>query len=63
MSTPMALMGMEPVEVDQEPVTSPASWDWQPDVTDLERLSEVTNATRQTSRKTNSTSTDYGEGQ
>jgi hypothetical protein len=63
MATPMALMGMEPVEVEQESVTSPVSWDWQPDVIDLERLTEATTATRQTSRKTNSKQTDYGEGQ
>ena len=63
MSTPMALMGMEPVEVTDGEVTAPSTWTWTPDVVDPGRLARTVKVTRQTSRKTNTSHTDYGEGQ
>ena len=62
MPTPMAVLGMQPMEETQERITDPNQWTWKPQVTDLGRLLDATRASSSTSRKTGSQQTDYGEG-
>ena len=62
MSTPMALLEMEPVEVQKDEGTDLAEWTWEPKVKDRHRLADAARMSNQTSRKTGSVQTDYGEG-
>jgi hypothetical protein len=57
----MALLEMEPVETD-EATDEPAEWTWKPEIKDPAKLADALRMSSQTSRKTSSTQTDYGEG-
>lgn len=62
MTTPMAVRGMEPMEVEEKEVSDPKTWTWRPKVENWGRLVESVRLSNQTSRMTNSKQTDYGEG-
>lgn len=61
MSTPMAVLGMAPVEVSSEQKTDPQSWSWKPQVQDLDRLTDAVKASNNTSKDTYSSQVDHGE--
>ena len=62
MSTPMAVLEMEPVEVDKEETTDPADWAWTPKLKDGNGLIDAMKMSQQSSMKTGSQKTDFGEG-
>lgn len=62
MTTPMAVRGMERMEVEEKEVADPVTWSWRPKVKNWGRLVESVRLSSQTSRQTNSKMTDYGEG-
>ena len=62
MSTPMAVLGMVPVEVSSEQKTNPNTWQWKPQVKDESRLKEATMSSDNTSRNTFTSQVDHGEG-
>ena len=61
MNTPMAVLEMEPVEVDKEESTDPADWTWEPTVKDRDGLHNAMRMSQQTSRATTSKQMDHGE--
>ena len=46
----------------QKTLGSVKNWNWVPNVCDLKKVERVFEATMQTSRQTNSSQTDHGEG-
>jgi len=64
MTTPMAVLGMEPAEVDkeeQEGRIEMAEWTWTPQVKDADRLADALRAGSTTTRNTFKTQLDHGE--
>ncbi len=62
MTTPMAVLGMVPVEVQNDQKTDPRDWTWKPQVQDWDRLTEAVKASNNTSKNTFSSQLDHGEG-
>jgi hypothetical protein len=61
MTTPMAVLGMEPVEVDTDEQTDPTKWTWEPKVKDADRLADALKASSNTTKNTYKTQLDHGE--
>lgn len=61
MSTPMAVLGMAPIEVTTDEKTDPQSWSWKPEVQDWDRLTESVKASSNTSKQTIKGQMDHGE--
>ena len=62
MKTPMAVLGMVPVEGTKEEKTDPTTWAWKPEVKDFDRLADAVQASNNTSKNTFRDTVDHGEG-
>lgn len=62
MTSPMAVLGMEPVETDnKDEQTNLAEWTWKPQVKNADRLADALKASSNTSKATYKTQVDHGE--
>ena len=61
MNTPMALLEMEPVELEEQDLSEPTDWTWTPNVKDPTRLAKALTASSQTTRNTFRDQLDHGE--